>query len=81
MKYRIKKYDRGYVVENQKRRWWGKRYWTHYIYSFCLPEVPWYHSSSGFAMLNLLAKIKYKTIENSDYESIHDLEFIKLTKD
>ena len=65
MKYRIKKHEKGFVVEVQKTKWYGRKYWTHFISVAGINSEPWFHSSYEYAEMNLLNKIKWQTIENS----------------
>ena len=69
MKFRIKKYERGYVVEVQqvKRVYilFKKYYWTHYISAAGLETIAWYHSEYKYAMMNLLDKVENETNKNS----------------
>ena len=64
-KYRIKEYQRGFVVEVQKTTWFGIKYWTHFICVSGISTKPWFHSSYEYAEMNLLNKIKWDTISNS----------------
>ena len=66
MKYRIEKYEKGFVVEIQKRKWYGKIYWTHFISVSGIASEPWFHSSYKFAEINLLKEVKWQTIGNSN---------------
>lgn len=65
MNYRIKKYEKGFVVEVQKTNWYGRKYWTHFISVAGIRSEPWFHSSYEYAEMNLLNKIKCQTIRNS----------------
>jgi len=65
MKFRIKKYPKGCVVEIQKTKWYGKKYWTHFISVAGIESIPWHHSTPEFAMDSLLYEIKTQTIRNS----------------
>jgi hypothetical protein len=65
MEFRIKKYNEGYVVEIQKTKWYGKKYWTHFVSVSGIESMPWHHSTFDYAMTNLLDKIKWQTIRNS----------------
>ena len=65
MNYRIKKYEKGFVVEVQKTTWHGKKYWTHFISVAGISSEPWFHSSYEYAEMNLLNEIKWQTIRNS----------------
>ena len=67
MNYRIKRYKKGFVVEVQKKRWYGKKYWTHFISVSGISSEPWFHSSYEYAEKNLLNEIKWQTIKNSKY--------------
>lgn len=64
--FRIKKYAKGYVVEVQKKRWYGKKYWTHYISVRGISHVPWYYQSYEAAETALLKSVKWTTISNSN---------------
>ena len=63
--YRIKKYEKGWVVETQKKKWYGAKYWTHFVSVSGINSQPWYSSSYEFAEKNLLDKIILNTIINS----------------
>ena len=65
MKFRIKKYPKGWVVEVQKTKWYGKKYWTHFISVAGIASMPWYHLTPEFAMNSLLYEIKIRTIAES----------------
>jgi len=65
MQFRIKKYDEGFVVEVQKKTWYGKTYWTHFISVAGIASKPWYHSTYNDAESNLIKTIKWDTIWNS----------------
>ena len=67
--YRIKKYPRGYVVEIKKKRWYGKKYWTHFVSVAGIEEMPWHHETFDFAMMNLLDKIKWGAMRISESEN------------
>jgi len=65
MKFRIKEYLKGLVVEIQKTTWYGKKYWTHFISVAGIESMPWYHGSYEFAMTSLLSEIRVETNRNS----------------
>ncbi|NRA52151.1 MAG: hypothetical protein HRU12_23730 [Phaeodactylibacter sp.] len=65
MNFRIAKYDRGFVVEVQKRTWYGRKYWTHFVSVAGIESRPWFFSSYDLAMTGLLDEIKLQTIRNS----------------
>jgi hypothetical protein len=47
---RIKKYPKGWVVEIQKKKWWGKKYWIHIESVSGIESQPWYFSSMEIAV-------------------------------
>lgn len=69
MKFRIKKYPRGYVVEVKKQRryllFFKKDYWTHFISVAGIDSTPWYFKSYTAAKEELLSKVKWETFDNS----------------
>lgn len=67
MKFRIKKFDEGFMVQVLKCKWFGRDYYTHYISYTGLPKEPYYFSSYDKAEEELLLDIKWKTIQNSKY--------------
>lgn len=53
IKIRIKKYQKGYVVEIQKSKctlFGLKNYWTHLISVSGMSDKPWYYSSEEIAI-------------------------------
>ena len=66
MNYRIKEYEKGFVVEVELKKWYGKKYWTHFISVAGINHLPWYHSTYEYAEMNLLNKIKWDTFKNSN---------------
>jgi len=63
--FRIVLYMKGWLVEVQKKTWYGRKYWTNYIHASGLPDTPWFHSEYKYAEMNLLNKIKNQTKKNS----------------
>ena len=63
--FRIKQYPKGYVVEIQKRKWYGKKYWTHFISVAGIESKPWYFSSFGYAVEGFRNEIVTQVINNS----------------
>lgn len=63
--FRIRKCDKGFIVEVQKTKWYGKKYWTHFISVAGLPHLPFYFSTYGGAMSEMLKDIKWQTIVNN----------------
>ncbi len=66
MKFRIKRHKHGYVVEVQKVKWYGRRYWTHFVSVRGCAEIPWYHETYEYAEANLVIEVKRLTRINSD---------------
>ena len=62
---RIKEYPQGFVVEIQKRKWHGKKYWTHYISVSGIESPPWYFKTYNNALVDLQDKIRWNVNENS----------------
>lgn len=62
--FRIKKYNKGYVVEIQKKKWFGKKYWTHFISVSGIKSEPWYYSSFDFALIGLQDEVKFQALRN-----------------
>ena len=67
MKFRIKKYPKGWVVEIKKIKWYGKKYWIHFISVAGIESQPWYHTTPDYAMDSLLYEIKRQTIHESRF--------------
>lgn len=61
--YRIKEYDKGFVVEIQKHKWYGKKYWVHFISVSGISSEPWYFSTYDYALDNLLTEIKWNLLK------------------
>jgi len=63
--FRIKKYDKGFVVEHLIKRCWRKNYWTHFISVTGISSEPWYHKSHDSAETNMLNKIMWDARKES----------------
>ena len=66
MSFRIKKYEKGFVVEVQKQKWYGKKHWTHFISVAGISSIPWFHSTYEFAEMNLIDEIRRQTAKNTE---------------
>lgn len=64
MKFRIVKFNKGFVVQVQKRTWLRKKY-KHFIGIAGIPSMPWYFRSYENAEKELLDNIKTGTYLNS----------------
>jgi len=62
---RIMRHTQGWVVEIQKRKWYGKKYWTHIVSVSGIESMPWYHSTFDYAMASLKDEIGWQTLRNS----------------
>lgn len=47
---RVHKYPKGYVVEIQKRTWYGRKYWAHIISVSGMASEPWYYQDFDSAI-------------------------------
>lgn len=47
---RVKKYNSGYVVEIQKKTWYGKKYWVHIISVSGMTHRPWFFKTEEAAI-------------------------------
>ncbi len=68
-KYRIKKYDKGYVSEVLKPRWtlFGIRYkWTHFLSVSGMSDKPWYFSNYRIAEEETLKYLSWDITEKSN---------------
>lgn len=64
MTLRIRKYPKGWVVEKQCRKWYGKTYWTHFTSVAGIESMPWYYSSKENAERDTLDIIKWQLRTN-----------------
>ena len=61
MYLRIKEYPDGWLVEIEKKTWYGRRYWTYLISARGLDSYPCFFKTYDAAMDNLLKKIRFET--------------------
>ena len=59
---RIKFYDKGYVVEIQLKKWYGKKYWKHIISTAGIEDEPWYFSSYDSALSETQKYFKWDSL-------------------
>lgn len=62
--FRIKRYTKGWVVEIQKTKWYGKKYWTHFISVSGIKSEPWHFSTFELAVIGLQDEVKYQAFRN-----------------
>ena len=65
-KVRIKRYDLGYVVEVQKRTWYGLKHWTHIISVSGMESQPWYYKDYDIALQEAEKLFRWDLIYYSD---------------
>ena len=56
--FRIQEYTKGWVVEVQKQKWYGKKYWTHFVSVAGIESEPWYYTTLDFAMIGFQGELK-----------------------
>jgi hypothetical protein len=59
---RIQKYKKGFVVEIESKKWYGKKYWKHIISVAGIENEPWYFSSYEFAILEAQKYFKWNLL-------------------
>lgn len=74
-KIRIEQYPQGWVVEIQKRKWYGLKYWTHIISVSGMPNRPWYFNSFDHAITEAKLYLSNDLLRNSHIYSLAD--FVK----
>jgi len=62
---RISKHPKGWVVEIQKKKWYGKTYWIHIISFSGLPSEPYYFSTYVSALDGATEYFRWDVIKNS----------------
>ena len=65
-KVRIQKYPKGYVVEAEFKKWYGKKYWKHIISVSGIDEIPWYFSRFEVALREAQKRFKWDLIDYSN---------------
>jgi len=68
-KVRIKKLSTGYIVQIQKRRWYGTKYWTHIEATTGMDSVPWIYSSFEIALDEVKKHFGWDILSESEYPS------------
>lgn len=71
MRFRIQKYQKGYVVEVEQITGliFKRKRWVHFVSVAGMPDEPWYHSSFDYAMMNLLDEVRWQTLRDSPTSS------------
>lgn len=59
LKVRVKQYPKGWVVETQKKTWYGKTYWVHIVATAGISNEPWHYSSKEGAVENASLYFKW----------------------
>ena len=65
---RVKKYPKGYAVEIQLKKWWGRKYWTHIVSVSGMSDVPWYYSTQEIAISEATKYFNWDLIINTKNE-------------
>lgn len=68
---RIEKYPKGFVVEIQKRDWFGRKYWTHLISADGLESTPWHYDSFDRALTDATGYLKDLLIKGTHQYSLN----------
>lgn len=58
MKLRIQQYGDVYVSEIQRRKWYGKLYWTHFITVSGIDSMPWFFTTYEAALESTMTQIR-----------------------
>ena len=66
---RMHKYDKGWVVEIQKKKWYGKKYWTHLISFSGLENNPFYFSSYDSALEEATKYFKWELMHGTQFNN------------
>lgn len=59
---RVKRYPKGWAVEIQKTKWYGKKYWVHIISVSGITDEPWYYQSMEMAIEQAAKYLKWDLI-------------------
>lgn len=62
---RVKEYPKGWVIETQKQKWWGKKYWIHIISVSGMEDEPWYYSTKEIAIECAVKYFEWDLLINS----------------
>ena len=65
-KVRVREYLKGYVVEIQLKKWYGKKYWKHIISVSGIDNQPWFYSKKETAINEAKRYFEYDLIVNSN---------------
>ena len=66
-KVRIKMFPVGYIVQIQKRKWYGRKYWTHISAISGMDTEPWFYSSFDIALSETIKYFKWDILNESEY--------------
>lgn len=62
---RMRKYNKGWVVEIQRKTWYGMKYWTHLISVAGIESEPWYFSSYSLALNEATKYFRWELIKST----------------
>ena len=61
------KYPKGWVVEIQKKKWYGKKYWIHLISVAGIESEPWYFQNYDSALEEAVKFFKWDLMKGSQF--------------
>lgn len=64
-KIRVKKHPKGYVVEIEKRKWYGKKYWIHLEATSGIEKQLCYYSTFDIAVSETANRFRWDLIDES----------------
>ena len=62
---RIKRYSKGFIVQIQKKTWYGKKYWIHLISVAGIESMPWYFKTYESALDEAVRYFKWDLMEGT----------------
>ena len=65
-KIRIRQSFYGWVVEVQKSKWYGKKYWVHIISVTGVPKEPYYFRTYSSALTESVKLFRWYLMDNAE---------------
>jgi hypothetical protein len=62
---RLYKYPKGWVVEIEKTKWYGKKYWTHLISVYGIKDQPWHYKTYDIALKEATKYFRWELIRGT----------------
>jgi hypothetical protein len=66
-KIRMHKYPKGWVVEIQKKKWYGKKYWIPLISVAGIESEPWYFQNYDSALKEAVNLFKWDLMKGTQF--------------